>query len=467
MRNNKCISLSKKIIMIGFGSVGQAVLPLLFRHLKLKSSQLIIMAKEYDGEEIAKEFGLTLQIVTINKKNYAELLLSKLNEGDFLLNLSVDISSLELIKLCQEIGALYLDASTEPWEGQYVDKSLPPSLRTNYALRSEILKLKRNKSPTAVVTHGANPGLVSHFVKQALWNMANDMQLNVNHPGGSREWALLAKSLGIKVIHIAEHDTQVTPREKLPGEFVNTWSVSGFIAEAGQPAELSWGTHERHWPEDASHHSFGNQNAIYLNRPGASIKVRSWTPALGTYHGYLITHAESISIGSYLALNENEPYRPTVHYAYLPCPDAELSLHEFQGNEWYEQKNKRLIFAEITEGRDELGVLLMGNEKGAYWYGSQLSIHEARQLASHNNATSLQVAAGILAGLFWAIHNPQAGVVEPEELDYQFILEIALPYLGDIAGYYTDWTPLKNREKLFQEKLDFKDPWQFLNIRVY
>lgn len=108
----------------------------------------------------------------------------------------------------------------------------------------------------------------------------------------------------------------------------------------------------------------------------------------------------------------------------------------------------------------------MGHAKGAYWYGSTLSVHEARELVPYNNATSLQVAAGILAGLIWAIKNPNQGIVEPEEMDYQFILDIALPYLGEVGGYYTDWTPLKERERLFKERLDSTDPWQFINIRV-
>ncbi|CEK09517.1 homospermidine synthase [Legionella hackeliae] len=464
---NKYIALSNKLVIIGFGSIGQAILPLLFRHLKLTPSQIIIITKDEQGAQVAKEFGLFLEIMALTPENYLPFLMNILSEGDFLLNLSVDVSSVSLIKLCQDKGILYLDASTEPWKGGYVDKTLSPSSRSNYALRTEVLKLKKHQAPTAVITHGANPGLVSHFVKQALWNLANDEQLLMPHPSTAEEWALLAKTLGIKVIHIAEHDTQITPRPKLANEFVNTWSAHGFIAEGSQPAELSWGSHERHWPKDAHHHEFGSKSAIYLNRPGASTRVRSWTPGLGSYHGYLITHAEAISIGSYLTLtNKDDLYRPTVHYAYLPCPDAILSLLELQGSEWCEQEEKRLIFSEILEGIDELGVLLMGHTRGAYWYGSQLSIHEARQLVPHNNATSLQVASGVLAGLIWAIKNPQKGVVEPEELDYQFILEIARPYLGKVKGYYTDWNPLRNREKLFKENLDLADPWQFLNLRV-
>ena len=68
--------------------------------------------------------------------------------------------------------------------------------------------------------------------------------------------------LGVKVIHIAERDTQVSSRPKMPGEFVNTWSVDGFVSEGSQPAELGWGTHERHFPRDGRQHDFGRKSAI-------------------------------------------------------------------------------------------------------------------------------------------------------------------------------------------------------------
>jgi homospermidine synthase len=121
---------------------------------------------------------------------------------------------------------------------------------------------------------------------------------------------------------------------------------------------------------------------------------------------------------------------------------------------------------EITSGIDELGVLLAGHAKGAYWYGSQLSVDEARKLCPHNNATSLQVTVSVLSGLIWAMENPQRGIVEPEEMDFERVLELASPYLGTVVGAYTDWTPLQGRGVLFPEDIDRDDPWQFKNIRV-
>jgi homospermidine synthase len=155
-----------------------------------------------------------------------------------------------------------------------------------------------------------------------------------------------------------------------------------------------------------------------------------------------------------------------VHYAYHPCDAAVLSVHELAGRGWRQQAEQRLLMEEIVSGMDELGVLLMGHKKGAFWYGSQLTIDEARRLAPHNSATSLQVAAGVLGGMVCAIEHPTAGIVEADELDWRRVLKVARPYLGPVVGVYSDWTPLDNRAVLFPEDIDPADPWQFKNVLV-
>jgi len=466
----KYTSFHNKLVIIGFGSIGKGILPLIFRHIEIKPEQVMILTKKQEDEQIAADFGVKFVVNAMTRENYSALLNEYLQPGDFLLNLSVDVSSLALIEYCQAHEVLYLDTCIEPWEGGYVDSSLSSSERSCYAMREEVIALKNNQQKsTALVTHGANPGLVSHFVKQALLNIAADAHISVKLPETRDQWAMLANKLSIKVMHIAERDTQKTNELKKPDEFVNTWSIDGFVSEGSQPAEMGWGSHERHWPHDAYHHEFGSKCAIYLNRPGAATRVRTWTPHSGAFHAYLITHTESISISDYYTVKMNGAvlYRPTVHFAYHPCSDAVLSLNEFVGREWEQQPIQRVLYDEIKDGMDELGVLLMGHAKGAYWFGSQLTIKQARQLAPYNNATSLQVAIGALSGVIWAMTNPKRGVVEPDEVDHAFILEIAKPYLGDVVGQYTDWTPLRAREKLFPEQLDRTDPWQFLNVRVF
>jgi homospermidine synthase len=468
--DKKHVAFPGRLVIVGFGSIGQGVLPLLLRHLEIAPDRITIITAEPRGHDVAAEYGIRFIETALTRSNYRALLERQLGKDDFLLNVSVDVSSVALIELCQERGALYLDTCIEPWPGGYTDPNLPPSARSNYALRESALALRGRypSGPTAVLTHGANPGLVSHFVKQALMDLARNAGLQHAVPPTRAEWAHLSETLGVKAIHIAERDTQVSTMPKKPGEFVNTWSIDGFVSEGSQPAELGWGTHERHFPLDGRRHDFGSGAAIYLLRPGAVTRVRSWTPLEGSYHGFLITHGESISIADYLTVRDGDAvrHRPTCHYAYHPCDDAVLSLHEFAGKNFQLQSCKRLMMEEIAEGIDELGVLLMGQANGVYWYGSRLSIAEARRGALHNNATSLQVTAAVLGGMIWAIERPRQGIVEPEEMDFERVLQIARPYLGDVVGVYGNWSPLDGRERLFPEDLDRDDPWQFKNIRV-
>ncbi len=209
-------------------------------------------------------------------------------------------------------------------------------------------------------------------------------------------------------------------------------------------------------------HESGCGAAIYLARPGAGTRVRSWTPTADSQLGFLVTHNESISIADFFTLRQNGKvvYRPTCHYAYHPCDDAVLSLHELAGREWKAQEELTILDeSEIVDGVDELGVLLYGHDRNAYWYGSQLSIEETRELAPYQNATGLQVTSAVLAGMVWALENPEAGIVEADEVDFKRCLEVQMPYLGPVVGVYTDWTPIdRPRELAFPGRLRRQRP---------
>jgi homospermidine synthase len=460
-----------RIVCVGFGSIGQGVLPLILRHIGCPAERITIVTAEDLGRDEARQLGVRFIKERITRENLRRTLDPLVGRGDFLLNLSVDVSSIALVRFAWEKGALYLDTCIEPWAGGYTDAAQPPARRTNYAMREEALALRNAGSarqPTAVLTHGANPGMVSHLVKQALLNIAADTGVEAGDPQTREQWAALAQQLDVRTIHIAERDTQVSAIPKEPGEFVNTWSVDGFVSEGSQPAELGWGSHERNFPRDGRRFDFGDGCAIYLAQPGVATRVRSWAPKAGPYHGFLITHAESISMADYFTVLKGQDvgYRPTVHYSYHPSDNAVLSVHEFAGRNYDIQPRKRIMMDDITTGIDELGVLLAGHKKNAYWYGSQLSIDEARKLAPFNSATSLQVTVSVLAGMVWAMENPNLGIVEPDEMDFRRCLEICRPYLGPVVGKYTEWTPLSDRERLFPEDLDKSDPWQFKNVRV-
>ncbi len=459
------------IVIVGFGSIAQGVLPLLFRHVDAPMAAYTIVSPDDAGRAIADHYGIRFEKVYLTRDNLSDTLTPLLQgKAGLIINLSVDVSSLAIVEVAHACKALYIDTCIEPWAGTYTNPVLSVVERSNHRQREAVLAFGKAHphGPTAVMAHGANPGLVSHFVKQALLHIARDTTGVVSPPTNRLGWAQLARRLGIKGIHIAERDTQRSHSPKRDDEFVNTWSIEGFIGEGVQPAELGWGTHEKTLPPEGMRYDSGSDAAIYLNRPGAGTRVRTWTPGGGPLLGYLITHNEAITIAEYLTIPDigRVAYRPTVHYAYHPCADALLSLHQLHGASWVRQPHSRMLGDDIIEGDDELGVLLYGHDKNAYWWGSRLSIGETRALAPYQNATGLQVTAAVLAGVVWAIENPRAGVVEAEDIDPSRIMEIATPYLGQMVGAYTDWTPLTDRAVLFPEDIDFEDDWQFRNVIV-
>ena len=170
----KHVAFGGRLVMVGCGSIGQGVLPLILRHIDIPTDRITIVTADERGAALAAEHGAAADRHAADPRDYREVLAPLVGPGDFLLNLSVDVSSVALITFAREAGALYLDTCIEPWAGGYTDPSLTPSQRSNYALRESAIALRGAGGPTAVITHGANPGLVSHLLKEALLNVARD-----------------------------------------------------------------------------------------------------------------------------------------------------------------------------------------------------------------------------------------------------------------------------------------------------
>ncbi len=461
--------LDGRVLMIGCGSIGQALLPLLPRHIEARD-QTVVLSMDEHGRGVAQAGGARFLHCPLRPGTMGRDLRRLAGPGDLVINVAVDVSSLDLVEWCAAHDVLYVDTSIEPWPGVFDNPMLPARERTNFLTRERMLRLARRlgtDSPTAIVDHGANPGLVSHFVKQALLDLGEAMSLRHARPREARDWAALARDLGVTLLQVSERDTQAAERPKRPNEFVNTWSIDGFVDELMQPVELALGTSEPGRPPGGLWHRPGS-GSVYLRRPGGATYARSWLPSLGGFQGLLMSHDEVFSIADHLSLREGRgfAYRPTTMFVYHPCDDAMLSALELEGRGWEMQPRRRVLTGDLVTGMDELGVLLAGHARNAYWYGSQLSLDEARRHVPHANATTLQVAAGALAAAVYAIRHPRLGVCEADQLDFEECLAIARPYLGRLVGVFTDWTPLQGRGELFDEALDPGQPWQLRNVRA-
>jgi len=431
-----------RIVIVGFGNVGQGLLPLLRR--QYEGSITIFDKSDLDErKEIASRYGAEFIKKEITSANYMSALGNSLTEKAFLLNLAVSVSTLDLIALAQSIGAFYLDSCIEPWEYVQVTGKIATS---NYALREEVLahqSLQKGLGrSTAVIAHGANPGFVSVLVKKALLDLAERVGITTK-PKIQQEWAALANRLDIKVVQISERDTQVSyiPRQK--EEFNCTWSVDGFITEALQPSELGWGSHETEIPRGANFPDYGSRCGIELRESGRSVKVKSWSPNALDFEGFLLTHNESLSIADYLTVKSSSGlvYRPTCYYAYHPCDDAVNSLSLLKDGSEDLVSSKRVMKEDIISGIDELGVFLISGTYGCYWLGSNLSIGRARNIAPHNNATSLQVVSSILAAMMWAEENPNFGIVESDQIDWEFLYEHTKYFWEPMVSSFVNWSP--------------------------
>lgn len=429
--------------MVGCGSVGQGLLPLLFRTFFIRPELVTIIAADEAGKQVAELFGVRHFVEPVTPENYSVILSRHLGIGDLLLNLSVDVSSIALMTWCKPQGVLYLDTCVEPWSGGYQSKHLQSPETSNAWLRQQALSLHTPGAPTAVIAHGMNPGLISHLLKEALLALACRKNLL---PDAIPAWGALAKAMGVKAVHISERDTQDDGRALQHGEFANTWSAHGLYSEAWlQKAEMGWGSHEQDVPSEATIQG----RILCLKQNGAAICLRTWLPTLGEQLGMLVTHHEVISITEMLT---DGSYCPTVCYVYNPCPKAKESLENLHAG--IPATDFRVLSCDEIRGFDEVGVLLI-HDTGALWHGAMLTSDDARRHVSYNSATSLQVVAGIVGAITWMLEHPRCGVVEAEHMDSQQVLAVARPYLGKVTTVETEWC--SGRSHRFDEFLQAVD----------
>ncbi len=477
------MEFTNRIIMIGHGIVAQAVLPMLVKHLRVPCANIVVIDFA-DRTAVLKpwlEKGLRFFHERVTPFSLARLLSTHARAGDLIVDLAWSVDFFDIVQWAHDNEVLYVNASLESWDPTAEMHRKPLIEKTLYARYTKLLPLlaKWRGTTTAVVDHGSNPGLVSHFVKAGLLDIGAAV-LRENKLAAARRrrierllaeetFPALARELGVKVIHCSEWDSQCADKAKSPEEFVSTWSPEAMWEESISPCEIGWGTHEKWLPPTAVQPATGPRNQIVLPQMGLNTWIRSWVPNQEIV-GMVVTHGESFGLSHALTVREDGRtlYRPTVHYAYLPCNDSIVSVHELRARNYELHPQTRILADEIVTGQDAVGALIMGHRFRSWWTGSMLSIAEARKKIPGVNATAVQVAAGVLAGVIWAIRHPRRGLCLPEDLPHREILDVARPYLGTVSSARSDWTPLSRHRNYFEEpaesQVDRSDPWQFRNF---
>jgi len=465
----------------------------------------------------ACEMGAIFIRTTVTRENWQTLLSQHLHNGDTVIDLTFGINCIDILSWCQEHGVRYINTAVEKWEDEQITDNDATWLgdskeekgdwtikhkdlydRTLYARHQEITNYGFSGSgPTAVLEHGCNPGLVSHFVRAALDDIVAHVlksvsgarleELRVLHAAG--DYPRIAHALGLRVIHISEIDTQTTSQPRPKGSFFNTWSPMGFAEEALDWVQVGWGTHERPLSRMLTP-TRGSRNQVFIPMHAMDLVMESYVPHT-PIKGMCIPHGEADTIVEALTVYDDEDssndssgedsddctntrvtsqgeikkagravYRPSAYYVYQ-CADIALeSLDEMRKAGYVPQSQYHvLVPSDGLKGEDRVGVLLMFEDDPvrtvlgesaeetrapwSYWYGSILS--DANNLMHNFGPTVVQVAASVLAAFKWIQENPCQGVCWPDNLPHKFILDTAAPFLGNIvSAEMKDYAPPKS-----------------------
>ena len=277
------VEMPQRLVMLGCGAIGSGVLQLLFRHIKVSASQVVVLSARHEEHELVERHGVQFVHAVLDESNFRDVLSPHVKAGDVFVNLSSCVSSIDVILFCQERGAAYVDSSNETWNDS------PDELHQTWGryVSKEARLKKVPGQPTALMSHGANPGMVNHFVKHGLMVLAREeFGPEFATPSSQEEWAQLAKRLEVQLIQISERDTQKSSIARRPSEFTCTWCVSAMMDETSENSQVPLGTHEPSVP--------------VANRPGATVKhgtgapptwfsdnmagnntVKSWNPVCG------------------------------------------------------------------------------------------------------------------------------------------------------------------------------------------
>lgn len=431
-----------QLVLIGFGAVSKSLMTLMCivnPKLAYQLPIVIIEPKNINNSEIYNKLRKNnTKIIHIKmkllKNNYAQIFKKFINNDAIVIDLSYRVDTTSMIQQCQHKRCLYICTAIDNWTHNQTPL---------FNVKQSIVNNVHEPKMTAVLNHGMNPGLISHFMKFLLGRLAeeslDDKNISFYKQG---KYNYLAENLGLTLIQIAERDNQSSKYLSSEKNYYNTWSIIGFLDEALIPTEISWGTHEKLLPYKAQTSMLKESGQIILPLLGYQVTTKSFEPKGGIFTGYCIPHAECYSLGDLLRIGDQ--YRPSIYYSYLISDTAKLMCHysEYTLNDDYQPIYEHVLRSdEIMNGYDSVGCLAFFKKPTEdkikkYWIGSILSNKFAQQISPEVNATCLQVGIGVLACVEWMLLNPHMGIIEPEVIDSDFIIDYCRDWLGEF--FYDD-----------------------------
>jgi homospermidine synthase len=443
-----------KIVFLGCGAVAKCVIFHLSDFLKVNYENVYIIdiadVTKHPAVNETIQKGANFMRMKVTEDEYEDLFkVLKLKPLDMVVDLLVSSNYLKMVEVCRKLSLVHVNASLELDLVDCENMSLyDQSILKRHDVLDELNARIKNTDPlnaTHIFEFGMNPGIISHFALKGILDVSKLVLKNKEDPElagylKNREFAKMAKHLGVEVIHISEIDNQVGKIDVEDDMFVNTWSCIGFLDEGLKPPEIGWGTHEKKLPSYG--HLIGS-NQVALSVPSYKSLQRSYVPD-EEFVGMSIPHGECITIPRFLTLPD---YAPTVQYVYRLCPQTRACLERMPFEELLSCKKFKVMEPATCEleGNDRVGALLIlkqnpitGEQKNwTHWTGSILG----QKTDKYFGPTVIQVATGVLCAIKYAAINPQNGSGYSESLDSEWVVQTAAPFMGQIISEPMPWSP--------------------------
>jgi len=332
--------------------------------------------------------------VTITDKNYIEILDKYSQPGTIVIETANEIDTADLAVYCNHNNRYFVNTVADIWKSTVLEMTNEYKCIDHllYKIVDRLIKVfeANRQGPTAVLMHGANTGMVNHYLKCAIHDLACYYGLSFEEAGKK-----------VREAYILEKDTLCfRPRfVPNPNVFYNTWNIKEFILESVALCE-----YPNHGQNTFLHRSM--QRDVFMD----NLMIK----------GRMVSHEETYTMAYYMA-KEFGNRDCVVQFLYEASPIGIMSRMRFPFGFKYEERT--VSQEEVDTGFDLVGTLIVCDDGKNWFTGHQMQQETAIQFAPQSNATAWYVSAGVLSGVRWIQKNPNWGVLFPEFANHSAIVQ--------------------------------------------
>ena len=468
-------SSNKKIMFLGYGAVGKCSWTYFQYYFKVNLDQVYLVDKTktaFYGSKVLdmpQDHLIEKELTAYNFGKFIKDL--GFNVGDIVIDLTFSTDTYYFIKVCLEEGYFYLNTSIEDGNDDFLGRSIDCQQQTIDRILVDFLASSKSGLRSSILTEcGQNPGLIQHYVLHAL-NKMNQLHQNTKNAVDDYSKETLLKVIDtfhVGSILMSEIDGLKTTRPLKKNVLYNTWSVSGFCAEALEMTELVRGTQNKYIqptiPNELKHKAMtelykGFQRpgteVLFLKEPGINAflpticpMVKDGVTKFTNMQGRLIHHGEIFELAQYFGANapfmtyvyQNSPYMDQSLTSFMknnPCEETELQMYISDDPKSFNVFDNWLVpQSQHMKGYDSIGCTLFCGKRKVdriFWCGSVLrDTHPC--VLNEFTPTTVQVAAGVLSGLSYMLEpTTQPAYLQPTNIPTDYMLKKATPLLGEFG----------------------------------